>query len=120
MQLAEAVDRVLLGESLRGIAAAYRAELLEDLGLDPEQARPETFRRETHQFMGKLCRELADRHPGDTRAGAALREWVRRVDDYDAFDALLTAFGSFDGRETVVRRGRRLFAGPLTAHWEET
>ena len=48
---------------------------------------------------------------------AALQDWVRLVEDYDAFDALLSNY-KFAGREMVIRRGKQLFPGPLTAHWE--
>jgi len=120
MEIADAIERALLGESLRAIAGAYRAELLAQFGLDPEEADAATFRDDTQRFMRKLCREIAERHAGDRRVRIALHEWVDRVDDYDAFDALLSAFDAFDGRESVVRRGRRLFPGPLTAHWEDS
>ena len=42
---------------------------------------------------------------------------MRRVEDYDAFDALLSNY-KFAGREIIIRRGKQLFPGPLTAHWE--
>jgi hypothetical protein len=120
MQLSEAVERILLGEPLQSVAADYRSTLLQDCGLEPAEAGPRTFQPETRRFMNRLCRELAHRHEGDSRAAAALHDWVHRVDDYDAFDALLSGFGQFDGREAIVRRGRTLFPGPLTAHWEES
>jgi hypothetical protein len=47
----------------------------------------------------------------------ALREWVVRVEHYEAWDALLAGF-DFHGKAALVRRGRMLFPGPLTAHWE--
>ena len=76
-----------------------------------------TFRNETRAFMNKLCRALGDRHPGNPHVCAALHDWVRGVSDYEAFDALLSGF-RFEGRHAVLERGRVLFPGPLTAHWE--
>ena len=38
--------------------------------------------------------------------------------DYEAWDALLTHY-QFDGKEELIRRGRVLFAGPMTAHWDD-
>jgi hypothetical protein len=116
MQLDEAMERVLLGESIRSIAVDHRANLLASVHLDPREALPETFAAETSSFTKALCRALGERHAGDPRALAALREWVRVVDDYEAWDALLTHF-DFAGKEQLVRRGRTMFAGPLTAHW---
>lgn len=118
MELHDAVGRVLLGEPLELVAAAYRDELFAHFGLDPAEVRPTTFQRETRAFMNRLCRHLGERHRGDPRVGAALEAWVDRVDDYDAFDALLSGF-RVDRREQIVQRGRALFPGPLTAHWDD-
>jgi len=119
MEVAEAVERVRLGESLGQVSAAYREALLRDVGLDPKKASPTTFQSETHRFMRRLCRELAERHPRDPAVRAALIDWAENVEDYEAFDALLSTFRSFDGRAKLVRRGKKLFPGPLTAHWDE-
>ena len=119
MEVSDAVDRVLLGESLAQIRSDWRAEALDSLGMQPDEARPETFLKEATQFTAKVCRQLGDRHAGDSRAATALADFVRRVDDYDAFDALLANFKSFDGRDLILRRGRTLYPGPLTAHWDE-
>ena len=115
-ELPESAEHVFLGESLRSIAAAYRIDLLVEMGFDPEDAPNDLFRKETSRYMNQLCRHLGDHHAGDTRAAAALLDWVRVVEDYDAFDTLLTHY-EFDARGTVLRRGRVLFPGPLTAHW---
>ncbi len=117
MQVQEAVDRVLLGESLEHLARGYRDKLLTDLGMDPEECGETLFLKETHQFINKVCVHLGEKHAGDARASAALQAWVRRVEDYDAFDALLSNY-KFAGREMIIRRGKQLFPGPLTAHWE--
>ena len=119
MEVSEAVDRVLLGESLLQIRAAWRAEALDSMGMQPDEARPDTFLKEATRFVAKVCRVLGDRHAGDSRAATALVDFVRRVDDYDAFDSLLDNFRSFDGRELIVRRGRTLYPGTLTEHWDE-
>jgi len=116
MQLEQAMKHVLLGESMRSIAVAHRSDLLASVHLDPREALPETFEAETTSFMKALSRALGERCSGDARALNALREWVRVVDDYEAWDALLTHF-EFEGKVQMVRRGRMLFAGPLTAHW---
>lgn len=117
MDVDGAIDRVLLGEPLQSIYAEQRDEMLRSVGLEPKEAASETFAKETRRFVNKVARQLGDRHPGDQRALAALHEWVLRVDDYDPWDALLSHF-EFDGKELLVRRGRMLFPGPLTAHWE--
>lgn len=118
MDQEQAIARILMGESMPALAAAYREELLRDCGLMPEEAGRETFRKDTADFMQKLCRRLGDRHAGDRRICAALQEWVRGVSDYAAFDALLSSF-DFEGKRNVIDRGRQLFPGPLTAHWQE-
>ena len=117
MNVEQATDRVLLGESLKMVAAAYRAARLDGVGLDRREALPETFATETVIFMKDLCRHLGERLAGDHRVLVALRVWVRHADDYEAWDALLTHF-DFEGKDTLIRRGRVLFAGPMTAHWQ--
>jgi hypothetical protein len=67
--------------------------------------------------MRRFARHLGDRHAGDPRAATALRSWILACDHYEAWDALLSGF-VFDGRDALVRRGRMMFPGPLTAHWE--
>ena len=116
MEVEEGVERVLLGEPMKMLAGAHREELLVALGLDPDDAETNTGARDTQLFMNKVCRRLGDRHEGDRRAMVALRNWIQFVADYEAWDALLTHF-DFEGKETVVRRGQVLFAGPMTAHW---
>lgn len=117
MDLAEAVERVMQGEALRSIAADYREDLITAMGLEDEDITDTTFSGETSRFMKQLCRHLGERHEGDQRVGVALLDWVHQVDDYEAYDALLTSF-QFEGRSSVLRKGRVLFPGPLTAHWE--
>lgn len=117
MKVEEAVGRILLGEPMQDLAAGYREKLLVDLGLDPEECEETLFLQETHKFMSKVCVCLGEKHSADARASAALQDWVHVVEDYDAFDALLSNY-RFAGREIVVRRGKMLFPGPLTAHWE--
>lgn len=118
MDLDTATERVRLGESLAQIAASYRETLLADLGFDVRQAAPGLMAKETRRFMNRLCRHLGDRCSGDVKVGSALKEWVRQVDDYEAYDALLSGF-RFEGRPQVLDLGRKLFPGPLTAHWDE-
>jgi hypothetical protein len=117
MDLPRAVDDVLLGASLRQIAAAYRQHLIDAFDFRPDEVTPTTFAAETTAFMRKVARHLGDRHRGDARVLAALREWVASVDHYEAWDALLAGF-EFAGKAALVRRGRVLFPGPLTAHWQ--
>jgi hypothetical protein len=119
MQLAAAVADVLLGASLQQIAAGCRDQLIRDFHFRPDEVKPDTFRTEVAAFMRRLARHLGDRHAGDARVGQALREWVSSCDDYEAWDALLSGF-EVEGREALVRRGRMLFPGPLTAHWGDT
>lgn len=119
MKLPEAIERVLLGESLRDIAIAKREQMLADVGLAADEARPTTFVAEVTKFTNQLCRELGERHAGDSRAEVALVRWANLVDEYDAYDSLLANFRDFDGRDALVRRGRNLFPGPLTAHWTD-
>ena len=119
MDLHRAVADVLLGASLHQIAMDYRQELVAASGLRPEELTPQTFRDEVTTFMGQLARHLGERHTGDPRIGQALREWVGQTDHYEAWDALLSGF-LFEGREGLIRRGRILFPGSLTAHWTES
>ena len=118
MDIRSATAELQLGASLPQIASAYREELLRDFGFRPDEIRPETFREESMAFMRKLARHLGDRHAGETRIGHALREWVQQCDHYEAWDALLSGF-PVEGREALLRRGRMLFPGPLTAHWPD-
>jgi hypothetical protein len=119
MDVASATRRVLLGESIASLAASYRQAMLAAVGLTDEEASPATFHKEAVRFAGKVCRHLAERSAHDAHVQAALIEWAQQVEDYDAFDALLTAYPAFDGRAALLRRGRTLFPGTLTAHWEE-
>ncbi|MBX3463678.1 MAG: hypothetical protein KF830_10930 [Planctomycetes bacterium] len=118
MDLAQAVRDVLEGSSLREVAAAFRADLIAHFGFRPEEVTAATFRAEADQFMRKLARHLGDRHAGEPRVGEALRQWVGLTDHYEAWDALLSGF-TVEGREALVRRGRVMFPGPLTAHWTD-
>ena len=118
MELPSAVEDVLLGASLQSVAARFRAELIEHFGLGEEDVTDDTFAPETRSFMRKLCRHLGERHFDDGRVEWALREWILRSEDYEAWDALLANF-DFEGKEALVRRGRVLFPGPLTAHWTD-
>ena len=117
MKLEDAVERILLGEPMQMLAMAYREELLDAFGLDADEVAKDTFAKDTRLFMNKLCRELGDRHERDNRAMVALRDWVSLVRDYEAWDALLANF-DFESKETLILRGRVLFAGPMTAHWQ--
>ena len=107
---------MLLGASLQQVAAAYRQSLIDAFDFRPEETTVETFADETAVFMRRVARQLGDRHAGDARVLRALHDWVLRVDHYEAWDALLSAF-EFQGKATLIRRGRMLFPGPLTAHW---
>lgn len=117
--IAKAASSVLLGASLRQIAAEHREQMIETFGFQPHEVTADTFRDEVTSFMRALARHLGERHGGDVRAGQALREWVMFCDHYEAWDALLSGF-QVEGREALVRRGKMLFPGPLTAHWAET
>ena len=118
MDLTAAVADILLGASLQQVAAAYREHLLREFAFRPEETTPETFRSEVTAFMRTLARHLGDRHAGDPRIAHALRAWIMVSDHYEAWDALLSGFDVED-REALVRRGRVLFPGTLTAHWSE-
>lgn len=116
-KIREAAESVLLGESLRRVAVGYREALLHEMGFDPEDAPDDLFVKEKIQFINQVCRHLGDRHAGDRRAAAALADWVQHVDEYDAYDALLSHF-QFESRGAVLRKAQMLFPGPLTSHWE--
>jgi hypothetical protein len=118
MNVQRAVADVLMGASLRQVAADCREMLIKDFGFRADEITPDTFRSEVAAFMRKLARHLGDRHTGDARVGSALREWVRQCEHYEAWDALLSGF-DVEGREALVRKGRMLFPGSLTAHWDE-
>ena len=118
MDIPKATDDVLLGASMRQIAEEYREGLIVSFGFRGDEVTSATFRDETSTFMRKLARHLGERHPGDARVGHALREWIMFTDHYEAWDALLSGF-DVDGRDVLVRRGKVLFPGTLTAHWEE-
>ena len=117
--IVRAARDVLLGASMKSLAAEYREKLIEDFGFRPEEVTPDTFRDETAAFMRALARHLGDRHAGDARAGHALEVWVRFCDHYEAWDALLSSGFEVEARDALVARGRLLFPGPLTAHWTE-
>lgn len=116
--LLRAAEDVLLGATMRQVAAEYREQLIEDFGFRPEEVTPQTFQAETAAFMRSLARHLGDRHPGDARVGEALATWVRFTDHYEAWDALLSGFEP-EGKQALIERGRVLFPGPLTRHWSE-
>ena len=118
MDVQAAVDDILLGASLRQIAGEYRQKLIEDFGFRDDEVTPETFAEETGSFMRKVVRQLGDRRAGDSRVLRPLHDWVMQVDHYEAWDALLTSF-EFPGKPAIVRRGKILFPGTLTAHWSE-
>lgn len=118
MDIEAAVTDVVLGASLRQIAAGCRQRLIDDFGFRPDEVTPDTFRDEVAAIMRRLARHLGDRHAGDARVGQALRDWVQHCDHYEAWDALLTGF-DVEEREVLIRRGRMLFPGPLTRHWSE-
>ncbi len=119
MDIPVASRRVILGETIAHLAAVYRLQLIESVGLTVEEATASTFRKEALRFAGKVCRHLAERHASDGHVETALAEWAHQVEDYDAFDALLATFRDFDGRPALLRRGKALFPGPLTAHWDD-
>lgn len=116
MNVQAAVGEVMLGASLQQIAGELREQRLRDLGLRPDDVVPDTVQAEVAAFMRQLARHLGDRHAGEPRVGQALRDWVWLCDHYEAWDALLTGF-VVEGRESLLRRGRMMFPGPLTAHW---
>lgn len=118
MKIAEALTAVMHGSSLQQIAADCRAEKLAALGLRPDEADATACSEEVASFMRTFARHLGDRHSGNPRVCQALRDWVRQCDHYEAWDSLLSGF-EFEGRPAVLRRGRQMFPGPLTAHWAD-
>ena len=114
-----AADDVLLGASMRQVAHEFRERMIEDFGFRPEEVTQDTFKDEVATFMRALARHLGDRHGGDARVGEALETWVRFSDHYEAWDALLAGAFNIEGRDALIRRGRMLFPGPLTRHWDE-
>ncbi len=121
MDQAEAIQRVVEGEPLRLLAAAYREELIRDLlDEDPAEAAPSLFLKETTLFMNKLCRSIAEQFAGERRMASMLMEYVEFVSDYDVYDALLGHFEDFEGRSQILQKGKILFAGPMTAHWDSS
>ena len=118
MDLETAAGYVLLGQPLASLAEEFRQELIGDMGLGGDDVTVETFCGETERFMARLCRHLGDEHSEDVRVAAALQPWCMRVESYEAFDVLLAGY-RFEGREMYVRRGKMLFPGTLTAHWED-
>ena len=116
MQIGEAIERIRLGETILQVSDAYRTGVLASMGLSLQDVGPQTFRKEARAFVNKLCRELAEKFAGDRRIAFALRAWVETVTDYEAWDSLLSAF-EFEGKARWIERGRRMFAGPMTAHW---
>jgi|RhiMethySRZTD1v2_1073278.scaffolds.fasta_scaffold638432_2 hypothetical protein len=117
MELQDAIARVRLGESIAAVRDAYRADTLHSMGMTEHDVGPQTLRKESHAFTRKLCRALGDKCAGERKVGSALRDWVESVTDYEAWDALLSGF-DFEGKKRLIERGRRLFAGPMTAHWD--
>ena len=126
MKLEDAIEGVLLGESLRSIRSRL---LMEELGVYDEDGLATAFRKldheratklqsETLRFVGTLCRVLGERHERDMRICTVIEVWVRETKDYDAFDALLSNF-DWPGRARCLDQGRRLFPSTLTAHWEQ-
>jgi len=118
MELLTAANDVLLGASMRQIAGELREQMIADLGVKPEEIEEGKFGEEVAEFMRRLARHLGEKHLGDPRAGQALHEWVMLSDHYEAWDALLSGF-DIEGRDGLVRRGRMLFPGALTAHWDD-
>lgn len=110
---------VLLGASMRQVAHEFRERLIEDFGFRPEEVTQDTFKDEVAAFMRALARHLGDRHQGDARVGEALETWVRFTDHYEAWDALLGGGFDIEAKDAIIRRGRMLFPGPLTRHWDE-
>jgi len=116
VDIAAAVADLENGASLLDVASEYREQLIVEAGVAPDDVTAKTFQDEVADFMRSLARHLGERHAGERRIAHALREWVRHSDHYEAWDALLSGF-DVDGREALLRRGRVMFPGPLTAHW---
>jgi len=119
LDLKQAAQRILEGESMIQLAESYRLAMIEEMGLREEDTSAQTFRREALAFTGQLCRHLGQRHSGDGRVAVALHLWCQLVEDYDAWDVLMSGGYVFEGREAMLRRGRILFPGPLTGHWAD-
>ena len=119
MDVQQAARDVLLGASMRQIAAEFREALISSFGFRDDEVTPTTFGNETSAFMRKLARHLGERHAGEASVAHALREWIMFTDHYEAWDALLSGF-DVHGRDALVRRGKVLFPGTLTAHWDDT
>lgn len=118
MDLAAAVKDVLLGASLRQVAAAHREDLIHAFGFRADEVTDATFATETAAFVRKLARQLGDQFAGHPGVGQALRDHVLGSELYEVWDALLSGF-DFEDRAMILRRGRMLFPGPLTAHWPD-
>jgi len=118
MDLVAAIKDVLLGASLRQIAMTYREDLIASFGFRPEEVTDATFANETTAFLRRLVRQLGDQFPGHPGVGRALRDHVLGSDLYEVWDTLLSSF-EVEDRAMLLRRGRVLFPGPLTAHWPE-
>ena len=118
MDISKAVTAVLEGASMSQVAEDYRQHLIDAFGFRPDEVTTDTFRDQVTAFMRKFARHLGDRHTGDVRIGQTLRVWVMRCDHYEAWDALMSGF-QFEGRDALVRRGKVMFPGPLTAHWAD-
>lgn len=117
-EIERGVRDVLLGASMREVASEYRDRMIEDFGFRPEEVTSGTFQKEVTAYMRALAQHLGDRHQGDVRVGEALATWVRFSEHYEAWDALMTGF-EIEGRDALIRRGRVLFPGALTRHWDE-
>ncbi|MCA8942356.1 MAG: hypothetical protein KDB80_07315 [Planctomycetes bacterium] len=114
MDTRTAIERILLGESLASISEAKRGDVCIRKGLDSED--PRAGADQAREFMRVLCRELGDRHAGNSRVATALERWVERCSDYEAWDSLMSGF-EFQSRPRLLERGRKLFPGTLTEHW---
>ena len=122
--LSEAIESILLGESIHSVREGFLWGVLE--ALDPKDfeerwhsladGRRREIQEQARNFTSDLVRRLAERHEGDERACAALLEWSDRSKDYETFDALLCHF-DFPSRQRTLDEGRRLFPSTLTSHW---
>jgi hypothetical protein len=117
MDFRRELAHVLDGASMEQIAEQRRAAYLASLGVAAGEADPTLGADHVAAFMRAFARHLGDRHAGNPRIGHALREWVRQCDHYEAWDALLSGF-VVENRQALVRRGKFLFPGTLTAHWD--
>lgn len=118
MDIGSALSALRAGASLRQIAADCQNEWLAAAGMKSDQPPPAACHEQVAAFLRSFARHLGDRCAGEPRIGMALREWVEHTDHYEAWDALLSSF-AVDGRLALVRRGRLMFPGPLTAHWND-